>query len=222
MLSLGAFEVLEPLALQAISLWKRAHVAAKIAIASTAGCVSLTLLRLVYLRIRRRVKQFPPGPVGVPVFGVAFMYLFYGMNKVVIDILPSYGDVSMYSIGKSETVSINDPRIALNVFKTRQNEIDTTVHSFDTGLSWNESNKSRNAFGLSFKAVQSFRALINEESLNSRFIKNGIEHGLNVLVFPHVDKLISQGKSFDDVAELIRPMTFSLMMFAVFGVEYIF
>ena len=201
------------------STWNRAHIAVKLALGVTGGCLSWLLLRFFYLKTRRIVKRLPPGPVGVPFFGSVFMMQRMGVRKVFLELFQTYGDICMYPIGISESIMINDPSLAIKVFKTRKNEIDTTVHSYDHGLEWNESNQHRNHFGLNFKAIQSFRALLGEEALNSKFIKQGIERGLNLLVFPQIDNAIKEKKSIENIQSLVKPMTFSLMMFAVFGVK---
>ena len=81
-----------------ISMFNSAPVGVKIAIGSTAGCISLVLLRIGYHRIRKKVKKLPPGPLGVPFFGVAFLFAFAGMEKFYTKILTAYGDIAMYSM----------------------------------------------------------------------------------------------------------------------------
>ena len=202
------------------SFWSSSSNATKLGIKLGLSFSSLIILRIILLRLRRRIKKLPNGPLGVPVLGSVFAMMSYGMVDYYQYVLPSYGKVSMHSFGASEEVLINDVSLAQSIFVKGKNKQATNVHVFDTGYEWNKNTKTRNQFGMSHKSVASLRSLLNNQELSKKHIKMGIEKNLNNMVFPTIDQSIANNESIR-VGSLLRPMSFGLVSYALFGVKFV-
>ena len=126
----------------------------------------------------------------------------------------------IHAIGKIEEIIINDVSIAREIFIRGKNKQITHVHVFDSGDKWDKTTKTRNQFGMSNKSVESLCSLLNNQYLSKKYIKLGIEKNLNNLVFPTINNGINNNKLIY-IKSLLRPMSFELVTYALFGIELI-
>ena len=77
------------------------------------GCC--LLVRNLLVKYNRKYKGIPNGLIGIPYFGSLFTMGYYG-SKFNSDILPSYGDICSYDVGKQEFIVLNNVRLVHSVF----------------------------------------------------------------------------------------------------------
>ena len=84
---------------------------------ATGVCVSLLLLRNIFHRVYRKIYKYPPGLFGIPYFGSFFTVAFYQDDYFLSKILPKYGPITMFRIGNTNMISINDATLVQTILE---------------------------------------------------------------------------------------------------------
>ena len=92
--------------------------AAKYFLIASAGYGSTLAAHWITTYFYRKYKQFPPGLLGIPYFGSLFTLIFYHNEAFNDNLLPKYGPITMYTIGKTKFVSINDINLVKSIFNS--------------------------------------------------------------------------------------------------------
>lgn len=85
---------------------------------ATGICLSLLLLRNVFNRIYRRIYKYPPGLFGIPYFGSFFTLAAYGDDKFYTKLIPKYGPITMFDVGNTSMISINDANLIQTMYNS--------------------------------------------------------------------------------------------------------
>ena len=86
---------------------------------ATGICLSILLLRSMYHRIYRKICKYPPGLFGVPYFGSLFAVAAYGDDKFYTKLLPKYGAITMFQLGNTNMISINDVNLIQTMYNSQ-------------------------------------------------------------------------------------------------------
>ena len=160
------------------------------------------LIRALFIKLHRKIKGLPPGPIGLPYLGV-MLYMTDRIHWGNI-IVPSYGPVCTISYMAITTVVINDYKIAKNVFNKSS---DNYQHYLSVGLSKPE--KDHNAFGVT--GIKRYPHLLGDR-LNAKFVEKSIKDCLFQIIFPEIDKQKSL-----KLRPLCKPFLFNVMLAATTG-----
>ena len=172
---------------------------------------TLLTTRIIILKIRRKVLNLPPGPVGLfPIINSLPLFLssggFVNFNTKIIN---SYGPIVNYSVFQGAMNLINDGPLAKQTYKTLK-DIQFTKGEYSAN------NKERDYFGKNFKTVRNFKRVLASSELNAKSVEIGCLDALKKFIYPVFDdeKVATHGI---DVASIFHPLVFDLLYFAVTG-----
>ena len=87
------------------------------------GCIGLLLIRYPYIKIKRKLLHYPPGPVGLPFIGNLHSRLLsikYDDGNFYNKLPPSYGPICIQRSGSLPMVVISHSKLVKQLFDERQ------------------------------------------------------------------------------------------------------
>eukprot|EP01084_Bolivina_argentea_P263693 446405_1 len=154
---------------------------------TTGLAVGLITINYLFKRIYRKIKNYPPGPIGLPIFGCAVPF---AINRdQFLKSLPTYGELTFLNVGAQNICVINSSRLFKQIMSSKYTLDRPPVPKwiklphFGTV---NERWKKRRQLAM--------KSLINE--INSGWMDNAIPHILINFTFEDVEACINENKLF--------------------------
>ena len=69
------------------------------------------IVRIIYIKLYRKYKQLPPGPVGYPIFGCFISLLTKGYNFFIDMARNNHSKICLIPLGSLQAILINDDEL---------------------------------------------------------------------------------------------------------------
>ena len=141
------------------------------------------IIRNVFWKILYRIRTYPAGPLGLPLFGCLFPFAINPM-KFVVQLGQCYGSVAFVPLMVSNNLFINDPVIVKHLFQTKKLISRPTLTLRNpTSYIWQNG-----------KAWKTGRQLFSQTAItlsNSSFVLNNVRQAMDCVI-PRMEQRIER------------------------------
>ena len=167
-------------------LYVKTRTRKELAILSLVGVSCYFAGHYVIKKIYRKIKKYPPGPIGLPILGS--MISFGNDVDKFMEYQTYYGEISFFTLGIHNACSLNSSKVSTQVLKN-DNCVDRIPIGFFskapiTGIIPGDNNWAmrRRVLMKSFIAV-----------LNSKYVSASVDYSFKNIIFSKIDKIIQNG-----------------------------
>ena len=178
--------------------------------------VTLVLLsfgtRKIALKLRYKIKKYPPVHVGIPYFGSMFSMAWYGAD-FTNKILPSYGPITMHFVGSVHFTIIHEIHLMQEILKfTLERPIKAgSIYQDPQCLPFAMCNQDQHAHIRRNFLHKGLVQILNSQNLNIK-----INEILTKITFKKLDNIALNNQIWEP-RSLTRNTTFNVMFSAIFN-----
>eukprot|EP01084_Bolivina_argentea_P129074 228033_1 len=186
-----------------------------ILIGSTATCMALLLIRNIYYKLQRRIYSYPPGPIGIPMFGSIFSAINF--PKYANYLCTNYGNTTMINIGSKRLVLLHSIDVINEIFNKKNvinRNYDNSLH-LPPGTEPYELNTVTIGTKYWLHKRKVFQSIILSR-LNSSFISDVHNYSLETKIMKSINNCIESNKLWIPTED-IQYSQFNVIWAAAFG-----
>ena len=172
------------------------------------GFCSFCIVRYIFLKLLNKIRNYPPGPVGYPLFGSLIKFVLKP-HKFLIDIPNKYGSIAYVQLLASNNIFISDQKILRQLYQT-QKIIGRPSITVNKTKSWAEHQSIKESFKR--------RKWVSDtvyNATNTSFILNKTKLCLNEYIEQEMNKYTNNNKLWYP-ADFMNYIAFNQIFCAVF------